>query len=139
MAKKRAKRKQKQIVVTKEKLQKNQEIKQEVTKVKAIKPKKVKQEVKSIIVNNEPLKDMLGNNLEENDDVVYVSKSKNGRMVTKAGKVLKCTNKSITVFTAENETIKVRNVIKINVRQVVKQEVKKLSVLEYIKGMFIKK
>lgn len=139
MAKKRAKRKQKQIVVTKEKLQKNQEIKQEETKVKAIKPKKVKQEVKSIIVNNEPLKDMLGNNLEENDDVVYVSKSKNGRMITKAGKVLKCTNKSITVFTAENETIKVRNVIKINVRQVVKQEVKKLSVLEYIKGMFIKK
>lgn len=125
MAKKRAKRKQKQIVVTKEKLQQIQEAKQEEIKneivaepVETVKPVK---SVKKIETKNEPLKDMLGNEIAIDDNVVYVAQNKNGRMITKVGKVVKCTNKSITILTEKAEIINVRNVIKINIENIVHQ------------------
>ena len=176
MPRRSKKRKAKQILVTKEKLQqleqaKQEEIKQEI--VEEVKQEPVKQkrtrkklEEKTEIINTEiknggtfittnvgtvvidpnmkvPFVDMLGEKLNIGDNVVYVS-SRKGKVSTQTGKISNFTNKNIVVLTENNDFIKVRNVIKLEVtkkivRKVVKQEIKRLSILEYIKDMFIKR
>lgn len=152
MPRKKSKKKAKQILVTKEKLQKIQEAKkEEVTQAKVVK-QEVKQEIKTT-----EFYDMLGKSLSINDSVVYVYSNKQGKTSTKAGKIDSFTNKSIVVKTLDNELIKVRNVIKINVtefyslqqpvKKVVKPRVKKVkkqveakkpSILSFLKCVFTK-
>lgn len=152
MPRKKSKKKAKQIVVTKEKLQKIQEAKKQVVEQAKVVKQEVKQEVKTT-----DFCDMLGKPLFVGDNVVYVYSNKQGKTSTKAGKIDNFTNKSIVVKTLDNELIKVRNVIKINVtelyslqqpvkkvakpraKKVKKQvEVKKPSILSFLKCVFTK-
>ena len=152
MPRKKTKKKAKQIVVTKEKLQKIQEAKKQVVEQEKVVKQEVKQEVKTT-----DFCDMLGKPLFVGDNVVYVYSNKQGKTSTKAGKIDNFTNKSIVVKTLNNELIKVRNVIKINVtelyslqqpvkkvvkpraKKVKKQvEVKKPSILSFLKCVFTK-
>ena len=152
MPRKKTKKKAKQIVVTKEKLQKIQEAKKQVVEQAKVVKQEVKQEVKTT-----DFCDMLGKPLFVGDNVVYVYSNKQGKTSTKAGKIDNFTNKSIVVKTLDNELIKVRNVIKINVtefyslqqpvkkvvkpraKKVKKQvEVKKPSILSFLKCVFTK-
>lgn len=152
MPRKKTKKKAKQIVVTKEKLQKIQEAKKQVVEQAKVVKQEVKQEVKTTYFC-----DMLGKPLFVGDNVVYVYSNKQGKTSTKAGKIDNFTNKSIVVKTLDNELIKVRNVIKINVtelyslqqpvkkvvkpraKKVKKQvEVKKPSILSFLKCVFTK-
>ena len=152
MPRKKSKNKAKQIVVTKEKLQKIQEAKKQVIEQAKVVKQEVKQEVKTT-----DFCDMLGKPLFVGDNVVYVYSNKQGKTSTKAGKIDNFTNKSIVVKTLDNELIKVRNVIKINVtelyslqqpvkkvvkpraKKVKKQvEVKKPSILSFLKCVFTK-
>lgn len=148
MSRKKIKRKSKQIVVTKEKLQKVQETKQQVV----AQVKTIEQEVKTT-----DFYDMLDKPLFVGDNVVYVYSNKQGKTSTKAGIIDNFTNKSIVVKTLDNELIKVRNVIKINitepynlqqpVKKIVKPRVKKVkkqaeakkpSILSFLKCVFTK-
>ena len=170
MPRRSKKRKAKQILVTKEKLQQLEQAKQEEVKTEPVKQKITRENAKNVVdteIKNAkirdgktfietnvgtvvinpntkvPFVDMLGEILEIGDNVVYVSSHK-GKVLTKIGKISDFMNKKIVVLTEDKELIKVRNVIKLEVtkkivRKVVKQEIKKLSILEYIKGMFIKK
>lgn len=152
MPRKKSKNKAKQIVVTKEKLQKIQEAKKQAVEQAKVVKQEVKQEVKTT-----DFCDMLGKPLFVGDNVVYVYSNKQGKTSTKAGKIDNFTNKSIVVKTLDNELIKVRNVIKINVtelyslqqpvkkvvkpraKKVKKQvEVKKPSILSFLKCVFTK-
>lgn len=152
MSRKKSKNKAKQIVVTKEKLQKIQEAKKQVVEQAKVVKQEVKQEVKTT-----GFCDMLGKPLFVGDNVVYVYSNKQGKTSTKAGKIDNFTNKSIVVKTLDNELIKVRNVIKINVtelyslqqpvkkvvkpraKKVKKQvEAKKPSILSFLKCIFTK-
>ena len=139
-------------MVTKEKLQKIQEAKKQVVEQAKVVKQEVKQEVKTT-----DFCDMLGKPLFVGDNVVYVYSNKQGKTSTKAGKIDNFTNKSIVVKTLDNELIKVRNVIKINVtelyslqqpvkkvvkpraKKVKKQvEAKKPSILSFLKCIFTK-
>lgn len=152
MPRKKSKKKAKQIVVTKEKLQKIQEAKKQTVEQAKIVKQEIKQEVKTT-----DFCDMLGKPLFVGDNVVYVYSNKQGKTSTKAGKIDNFTNKSIVVKTLDNELIKVRNVIKINVtelyslqqpvkkvvkpraKKVKKQvEAKKPSILSFLKCVFTK-
>lgn len=152
MSRKKSKKKAKQIVVTKEKLQKIQEAKKQVVEQAKVVKQEIKQEVKTT-----DFCDMLGKPLFVGDNVVYVYSNKQGKTSTKAGKIDNFTNKSIVVKTLDNELIKVRNVIKINVtelyslqqpvkkvvkpraKKVKKQvEAKKPSILSFLKCVFTK-
>lgn len=152
MPRRKSKKKAKQIVVTKEKLQKIQEAKKQVVEQAKVVKQEIKQEVKTT-----DFCDMLGKPLFVGDNVVYVYSNKQGKTSTKAGKIDNFTNKSIVVKTLDDELIKVRNVIKINVtelyslqqpakkvvkpraKKVKKQvEAKKPSILSFLKCVFTK-
>lgn len=152
MPRRSKKRKAKQILVTKEKLQQLEQAKQEEAKQAKVVKQEIKQEVKTT-----DFCDMLGKPLFVGDNVVYVYSNKQGKTSTKAGIIDNFTNKSIVVKTLDNELIKVRNVIKINVtepyslqqpvkkavkpraKKVKKQvEVKKPSILSFLKCVFTK-
>ena len=156
MPRRSKKRKAKQILVTKEKLQQLEQAKQEEIKQAKVVKQEIKQEVKQEVKTTD-FCDMLGKPLFIGDNVVYVYSNKQGKTSTKAGIIDNFTNKSIVVKTLDNELIKVRNVIKINVtepyslqqpvkktvkpraKKVKKQvEVKKPSILSFLKCVFTK-